>query len=203
MLAEFSVEIGPEDHCLEIPWRSADGSLRYFNLKSQPELLLEITETHDNRELAEFLAAINQPGSQLETVKCDTWLTDELDVEDEIFGVPLKFGAYLDLIFSDPRQRLSFEKHEEFARSLAKLLRKVPDIAAGTELVLRRCYYHRDDKFDLDKSDNGFYLTLYLYGYGDDEDGAKKNWVIGLKLLQNALLQVTAQARSGRGDTKL
>jgi hypothetical protein len=195
MLAEFSVEIGPDDHCLEIPWKSEDGGLRYFDLKNQPELLLDITETHDNRELAEFLAAINQPGSQLETAKCDTWLTDELDVEDEIFGVPLKFGAYVDLIFSDAAQRLSFEKHEEFARTLAKLLRKVPDIAAGAEVVLRRCYYHRDGSFDLDKSDGGFYLTLYLYGYGDDEDGAKKNWVIGLKLLQNAILQIAAQQR--------
>ncbi|MCU1305694.1 MAG: hypothetical protein JWN45_389 [Acidobacteriaceae bacterium] len=195
MQAEFSVEIGPDDHCLEIPWASGDGGLRYFDLKKQPELLLEITETHDNRELAEFLAAVNQPNSQLETAKCDTWLTDELDVEDEIFGVPLKFGSYVDLIFSDTAQRLSFEKHEEFARSLAALLRKAPDFAAAAELVLRRCYYHRSDDFDLDKSDSGFYLTLYLYGYGDDEDGAKKNWLIGLKLLQNALLQVTAQAR--------
>jgi hypothetical protein len=201
MQADFNIELGPDEYCLEIPWASEDGKLRYFNLKLQPELLLEVVETHDNRELAEFLAAINQPNSDVETAKCDTWLTDELDAGDDIFGATWKFGAYVDLLLSDAAQQVSFEKHEDLARSLSKLLSKVPDFAAATEFVIRRCYYHRTENLD-EESEKGYYLTLYIYGYGDDEAGAKKSWVIALKLVQNALLQVTAQARR-QGSSEL
>ncbi|MCU1285886.1 MAG: hypothetical protein JWO13_2236 [Acidobacteriales bacterium] len=193
MQAEFSVELGREDSCLEIPWSSDDGKQRYFDLKQQPELLLEIVETHDNRELAEFLSAINQPTSRLQTAKCDTWLTDELDEEDEIFGTEWKYGAYVDVLFADVSARMAFEAHERFGQTVANLLGKVPDFAASAEVVVRRCYYHRAD--DPEESDSGFYLTLYIYGFGDDETGAKKSWAIGLKLLQNALIQVAAQAK--------
>src|SRR5437868_1151796 len=105
MQADFSVELGRDDSCLEIPWSSPDGNQRYFDLQQQPELLLEIVETHDNRELAEFLSAINQPTSRLQTAKCDTWLTDELDEEDEIFGTEWKYGAYVDVVFADGEAR--------------------------------------------------------------------------------------------------
>lgn len=194
MQAEYNVELGADDHCLELPWTSPDGKLRYFDLRSQPELLLEIKEAHDNRDLAEFLAVLNQSGSMVQTAKCDTWLTSELDAEDEIFGAAWKFGSYVDLFFADRERQLTLPQHEEFAHSLTGLLSKVPDFAAAADFVLRRCYYHRPE-YPADRSDEGYSLTFYLNGYGDDEDEAKKSWSIGLKLVQNAVMQLSARKR--------
>src|SRR4051812_30429352 len=100
MQAEFTVELGRDDDCLEIPWSSPDGALRYYNLKAQPELLLQINETLHNRELGEFLTSINSARSTVESAKCDTWLTDDLSEEDAVFEARWKFGSYIDLIFS-------------------------------------------------------------------------------------------------------
>jgi hypothetical protein len=76
------------------------------------------------------------------------------------------------------------------------LLAKVPDFAAAADFVLRRCYYHRPD-YAPDQSDTGYCLTFYLNGYGDDEASAKKSWAIGLKLVQNAVMQLSARSRPG------
>ena len=191
MQVDFNVELGADDHCLEMPWSSQDGKMHYFDLRVQPELLLEIAEAQDNRELAEFLSVLNQNGSLMQTAKCDTWLTNELDAEDEAFGSPWKFGSYVDLFFTDRARQRDLTAHEEFANTLKTLLGKVPDFAAAADIVLRRCYYHRPE-YSPDRSDDGYCLTFYLNGYGDDEDGAKKSWTIGLKLVQNALMQLSA-----------
>jgi len=194
MQADFSVELGADDHCLEMPWSSPDGQMRFLDLRAKPELLLEVAETHDNQELAEFLTVLNQAGSHVQTAKCDTWLTNELDAEDEIFGALWKFGSYVDFFFVDRARQTKLAEYEEFAATLNAMLQKVPDFAAATDLVLRRCYYHRDD-YPPDKSDDGYCLTFYLNGYGDDEDGAKKSWSIGLKLVQNAVMQMSARRK--------
>jgi hypothetical protein len=130
----------------------------------------------------------------VQTAKCDTWLTNELDAEDEFFGAPWKFGSYVDFLFVDPARQTSLDEYEQFSHSLTTMLQKVPDFAAAADFVLRRCYYHRPE-YPADQSDDGYSLTFYLNGYGDDEDGAKKSWSIGLKLVQNAVLQISARKR--------
>ena len=194
MQIEFNVELAVDDHALELPWSSPDGKQRYFDLRAQPELLLDISETENNRDLAEFLSLLNQPGSAVQTAKCDTWLTSELDIEDEIFGAAWKFGSYVDLFFADRARQTALAEHEEFANTLKGLLAKVPDFAAAADIVLRRCYYHRPE-YSPDHSDDGYCLTFYLNGYGDDEDGARKSWIIGLKLVQNAVMQMSARKK--------
>jgi len=198
MLADFSIELGRDDHALEIPWSSPDGTQRYFNLKRQPELLLDVVETADNRELAEFLVVLNAPQSMVETAKCDTWLTDEIHPEEEVFGAQWKFGAYVDLIFSDLAQRASLPLHEELVQGVNELLKRAPDFAASAEFVVRRCYSHASA--DPEESDDGYCITVYISGFGDEEGDAQKNWVIGLKVVQNALMQALArQKRTAAG----
>ena len=193
MQVDFSIELGPEAPCLELPWSSPDRAQRYLDLKRRPELLLDVVETYKNPELGEFLAVLNGENSPLETAKCDTWLTDELDPEDEVFGATLKFGSYVDLIFEDPTLRGSLQTHEKFARYIAELLARAPEFAAAAEFVVRQCYYHRPD--DEEESEAGYYITVYMYGYGDEEDEAHANWGIGVKVVQNALLQGSIQFR--------
>ena len=69
MDADFSVEMGPDDPVLEMPWASADGSLGYYNLREQPELLEQLEEARRSPELAQFLRHLNGAGGAFETVK--------------------------------------------------------------------------------------------------------------------------------------
>jgi len=193
--ADVSVELGAQDDCLEIPWSSPEGEARYYDLRRRPELLLNVAEAHNNRELGEFLASINSGHSILETAKCDTWLSDKMTEEESIYGAAWKFGSYIDLIFNDLGPRASLERHEELADSTSRLLRRVPEIPAAAELVVRRCYYHDSEAPDPEASDTGFCVTFYLYGYGDDETEARQRWAIALKVVENALLQLSAVQR--------
>ena len=144
MQADFSVELGRDDPALEVPWSSNDPSVRYYDLKGAPELLAQLPEVIAHPPLRAFLARINAPGFPLATVKCDAWLSREIAPEEEIFG-DRKFVSYVDLVFQDEAARCSLEKHEEYARELCRLLAHVPNIAASVEIVIRRCYFYRDN----------------------------------------------------------
>lgn len=187
MLADYSVELGPDDPALELPWSSDAPAVRYYDLKRHPELLSEIPEAAAHAELGAFLGRINEPEFPLETAKCDAWPTQEILPEEEIFNAKHKFVSYVDLVFCDRTARLAFEKHEELAKNLCKLLKHAPEIAASIEFVIRRCYYHEPSSGD---SASGFYITAYVSAFGHSEEEARKQWTIALALVQNALVQV-------------
>ncbi len=206
MLADYAVELGRDDPALEMPWSSEDPAQRYYDLKGHPELLSQVGEAAAHPELAAFLARINVREFPLQTAKCDVWLSREILPEEEIFfsgvflpekGNERKFASYIDLLFSDPAARLSFEKHEALAQGLCRLLKHAPEIAASVEFALRRCYYHAAGPGGPDDSESGFYLTAYVSAFGNSEAEARKQWTIALALLQNALVQV-AKAASRR-----
>lgn len=191
MHVDFSVELGAKDDCLELPWAAPDGSLRYYDLRRQPELLLNIQEAFDNEELGHFLAAINSPASMFETSKCDLWTTRELAEEELIYGAECKCASYIDLVFNEPELRYSFAQHEELARTLSGMLKKVPIISSAAEFAIRRCHYAAAPS----EKQDGFGITFYLSGYGKDESAARGHWNIGLRLVENALLQISAAQR--------
>jgi hypothetical protein len=193
MDAELTVELGAGDPTLAIPWSSGDGRLRYYDLKQQPDLLLYVEESTRFPELAEFLEQINSPGSLLQSAKCDAWYSTELSEPEAIYGAAGKFVSYVDTFFDAEEPRYSFEQHQEFARRLIKLLGRAPQISAAAEFIVRRCYYGSDgDAPDSARPSEGFYFTFYLSGYGDDEADARKRWGIAMKLLGNAILQLSA-----------
>ncbi len=198
MQAEYAIEVGGDAPALELPWASDDGAVRYFDLRTRPELLLEIAEAQRFRELGEFLAIVNSPTSLLGTAKCDVWATHELSEEEAAFGASLKLASYVDLVFAHAG-RTSLPQHEEFARAICGLLSKAPEIPSAAEFVIRRCYFHdaaagaRPGPPRAD-SDDGYCITFYLAGYADDEADARQRWTIGLKLVQNAILQLAPRS---------
>jgi hypothetical protein len=195
MHAEWSVDIGPESECLEVPWRSEDGMQRYYDLREQPELLLYIRETHENRELGELLAAINAPEFFLSTAKCDIWSTDtfqEQNEEERELKLMYKFASYVDVVLSDAVSRYTFNSHENFVKTLCELFGHVPEFAARAECVIRRCFFHTDAAKD--GSEDGYAVSIYLSGFGNDDLSARKSWVIAMKLLENALRQMNVRA---------
>jgi hypothetical protein len=193
--ADFSVELGPEEDVMELPWSAGDATgPRYYDLKRQPELLLDVQEAFENRELGEFLAAINSRNSILESSKCDVWSSRELNEEEQIYQAQCKFASYVDLVFSESAPRRSFGENEKLAKEICTLLKRAPEISAAAEFVVRRCYYRVQAENEAEHSE-GFGITFYLSGYGDDEQEARRRWVIGLKLVENALLQLSAMHR--------
>jgi hypothetical protein len=187
MDADFSVELGREDPVLDFPWRDPAGRVAYVDLRRHPELMPLIAEAREFPELGEFLRALNSPLSLLQTAKCDAWATTELSAEEEVYDCPHKFACYVDVVFSDLDARLSLSDHQQLARKLVELLGRAPEIPAAAEVCVRRCYFEWDGGVR-----EGCYFTLYASGYGDDGASARQNWGVGLKLMANAIMQLSA-----------
>jgi hypothetical protein len=185
--ADFAIELGADDETLEIPWAAETGSPCYYDLKRHPELLPDLEEAGRVPELGEFLSKVNSPASPLETAKCDAWLSTDINPEEEIFEGTHKFCSYVDLFFSSEPKRFSLPEHENLAKRLIQLLQRAPEIAAAAELLIRRAYF-TDEKGIRD----GFYITFYLFGYGNDEIQSSQRWAIGLKVVYNAIRQLSA-----------
>ena len=164
------MELGADDETLEFPWAAdADGHC-YSDLKRHPELLAQVEEAQRVPELGEFLTAMNAASSILETAKCDAWASSEISAEEEIFEAASKFGSYVDLLCSAKELRFSFPAHEQLVQRLTQLLKRVPEIPAAAEFLIRRCYFHQGTE-----TRDGFYITFYLFGYADGTPVQKSN----------------------------
>ena len=191
MEADFSIELGQDDPVLDFPWADPAGKLAYSDLKRQPELIAKVEEAEEYPELAGFLRSVNSTCSVVESAKCDVWETTELSVEEEIFNASHKFASYVDLVFSEVERRRSLPRHEEFAKNLTKLLRRVPEMGAAVEVSIRRCFFKVAGAEEVRE---GCYFTLYVSGYGNDVVLARRNWGIAMRLVGNAIAQLSASA---------
>jgi hypothetical protein len=191
MDADFSIELGREDPVLDFPWSDPSGRLAYVDLKRRPELMAEVEEAASFPELGEFLLVLNSARSMVETAKCDAWATTDLSAEEEIYDASHKFASYVDVAFSSDTHRSSgdrsFAIHEQFAGKLVELLRRAPEAPSAAEVCVRRCYFQEGGAVR-----DGFYFTLYMSGYGKDDADARENWGTGLKLMEKAILQLSA-----------
>ncbi len=193
MDADWSVELADDDPALEFPWSSPDGSQRYIDLHRHPGRLLEIPEATHFPELGEFLRAINQPRSPWLTAKCDIWLDEELGEAETIYEASIKQCSYVDLVACDNAARSSFERHEQWVRSMARALSSDDAVPVACEFVVRRCWFHREATplhaaTPEDESPvPGFYVTFYLSGYGTDEGEARAQWAEGLRRVTGVL----------------
>jgi len=197
MDADFSIELGREDPVLDFPWKDPAGKLAYIDLKRRPELMACVEEAEKFPELGEFLRAMNSGRSMVETAKCDAWVTTELSAEEEVYNGSHKSASYVDVVFSNIDARLSslrpsslrqsLSAHEQFARKLVELLRRAPETPSAAEVCVRRCYFAEEGGVR-----EGFYCTLYVSGYGNDGASARQNWAVGLKLMGNAIVQLSA-----------
>ena len=182
---------------MDFPWTDPSGKLAYVDLKRLPELIAQIEEAQTFPELQEFLRTLNSPRCMVETAKCDAWATTELSAEEEVYNASHKSASYVDVVFSNIDARLSslrqsslrqsLSAHEQFARKLVELLRRAPETPSAAEVCVRRCYFAEEGGVR-----EGFYCTLYVSGYGNDGASARQNWAVGLKLMGNAIVQLSA-----------
>jgi hypothetical protein len=183
----YSVELGADDAALDLPWDDPDDRVHYFDTQSDPALVTEIPEAKDNPELQRFLLRANSPPSAFVSAKCDVWITDDLEgdqleYEHIVFKATMKFGGYVDLVFTDER-RYDFSAHESFAREFAKRVRMADDIAATSELIVRRLHERRPSVARHD----AFYFTLYVFGFGSQDGEAQGQWAHAMNIVGDAL----------------
>jgi hypothetical protein len=210
MYVDWSVELGADDPVLDFPWVLGEesrgeetrgekaihyeiasetplpgkaGTLRYYDLRADPSLVDHLPEAQSSSELRKFLLRMNAAGFPLQSAKCDHWFTREISEEEEIFGAPCKFASYVDLLFTAEESQLSFADHEDYAARLCDLLKGAPEMPASAEIMVRRCFYANHPDHD------GYYLTVYVSGFGETEAQSRQRWSIALTLVQHALVQ--------------
>jgi hypothetical protein len=190
MDADFSIELSADDPVLDLPWTDPAGKLAYLDLKRHPEMIEQIEEAEHFPGLKEFLRTLNSSHSLFETAKCDAWGTTELTPEEEFYDASHKHASYVDIVFSETDTRLSLPRHERFVKKLVELLRRAPEIPASAEACVRRCFIS-ETFAENNAVQEGLYVTLYVSGYGNDEATARRNWEVGLKLVGNAVVQLS------------
>jgi hypothetical protein len=185
---ELTVELGADDPTLAVPWTDPEGRFEYFDLRREPAAIDRIEEALAFPGLRDFLNSVNSASSNVQSAKCDAWFSEEITEEEKIFGAECKFGSYVDLTFHQKPPQTSFPMHEAFANRLVELLKRAPEMPASVEVIIRRAHY--EDAPNAVRQ--GYYFTLYVFGFGDDEDEARKAWGIALRLVGHAILQMSA-----------
>jgi len=193
MQAELTVELGPDDPTLALPWSDPEGRFHYYDLRQHPEQIKNIEEANTFPDLRDFLASVNAAPSNLQSAKCDAWFSEELSEEEAIFGAKCKFGSYVDVAFHQRQPQASFPIHEAFAGRLIELLKRAPELPAAVEVMIRRAHFESP----AEGVREGYYFTVYVFGYGDDEQEARQAWGIAQRLVGHAILQMS----TGRGIT--
>src|SRR5271165_4448473 len=104
MDADWSVELGADDAALEFPWSSPDGH-GFIDLSKDMDGLDKITEAMQHPAMRSFLIGLNGGMSPWLSVKCDTWMDQEVTEQMGQFAGRWRRGSYVDLIRRDDSQR--------------------------------------------------------------------------------------------------
>ena len=192
MDADWSVELGADDPTLDFPWSAPDDSQHFVDLSQRIAAVTSLPEVSQYPEMAEILIALNGELSPWLTAKCDVWIDDEMGEAEQVYDAELKVCSYIDLVRRTESERFSFEQHEKWVKSAALALQTAEmDDLIAYEFIVRRCWYHSESRRD-DESEPGFYITLYVSGYGYDEPVARAMWAKGLTLVSGILVGLRA-----------
>ncbi len=205
MDADYSVELGPTAPALELPWQDPEGRLHYVELRSNPGSLAHnlalinvarIPEARQFPALGRFLIAVNSPGSDWQSAKCDVW-PDETDVAENLYNRGFEQSCYVDIVLAGRAAalRCSLETHQRLARELAQSLEANVALEATADIVVRRCYFHHGNA---EESDAGYCMTLFLSAYGSSPAEAAECWERAMDFAAGCVLQL----RSHEGCAK-
>jgi hypothetical protein len=183
MLAEFEVEIGADAPLLVVPWQDDTGALTFIDLRENPALVDDISESRD-AAMRNALLALNSGDSPFMTGKCDLWTTQDLYDEEAIFECGWKHASYIDLLWHDPKWRSDYEICERTMRDWVRHLRLLSAEDASVSIILRVCEIWREP---------GFYWTIYVNGYGDTGSNARDAWSHAIASLLRVVLENSRQ----------
>ena len=181
MLCESSVECGPDDPVVVVPWTNEDGTLRFIDLREDPYDVDHIPEAELHPPLMQALRALNATRSPVFTAKCDAWIMDsdelaatQLALDLTPADTPHGFLSYIDLIFRERTLFVSLPRQQQRLDRLTRLLEPLDHAYALAECVLRPAL------LDLAGPQEGFAITLYLKALGIDAPHAYEHWSLAL-----------------------
>ena len=193
MQADWSVECGPDDPVVVLPWQSEDGSLRYVDLRLAPSGVEEILEAKQYPPLAAALRRWNAAGSPVFTAKCDVWSypADLFDAED-FPGFEFAQGSYIDLVRTDMDIYRNFVACEQQLRVWTSTARAIALEQCRCEWTLRSALIFPPEAAVAPVPPSaamaGFATTLYVWGYGSSPEEAGSAWANALEALIEPLL---------------
>jgi len=167
MDTNWSVEAAEDDPVVVIPWSDDDGVVRFIDPRTHPNLLDQLPEAITWPEIRSALKTINAETSAVWSAKCDAWVLSNGDKMLDFGTVLHGFGAYFDVIPHDLEHFSSLSRQTAAIEKLASKARKLPPEDARTDLILRPALL-------MNKA--GYAATVYVYGYGNEEQTARENW---------------------------
>jgi hypothetical protein len=178
MDAEWSVAAGDDDPVVVTPWCEEAGALEYIDVRQDPALVERIAEARAWPEMRSALLRLNEDGSQVWTAKCDAWILSEEEKQLDFGVVSSGFGAYFDAIARDLSVFVSLDAQMSAARKLTAIAMELAPKDARAEFVLRPARWHEQE---------GYALTVYVYGYGEGEEAARSQWSEALRNIADAV----------------
>ena len=177
MIADWTVEVGPDSPTIDVPWPG------WVDLRSHPELAAGLPEAALYPELLPLLHR-----AALLTSKVDVFAVARDEVDPELVeGEPDEatthgLGSYLDCLGG----LLPFDAAERTARAAVARLRTVPFPRAVVEIVIRPARLYDGETFG---------WTLYAIGFGPSAHEARRRWSDAARAALDALEQ------AGRANT--
>lgn len=190
MLSEWTAECSHDAPTLIVPWSEnqsdPDSGSRFFDLRTNPYDIAEISEVEHNPTLARALRSLNATRSPFLTAKCDTWTlpgsehTEALEAlrleliladEDALYG----FASYIDLLW---RERSVFASAHQQQDRLDRIMRRAQRLQhpeAALQCVLRPAL------LDLSGPLEGFAFTLYVTALGPEPEIARRRWELAME----------------------
>ena len=201
MEADDAVELGPEAPALEVPWQDPEGRWNYVDLRggagaTGPDWdrnlkrgIDRIPETRQFPPLRRFLLEVNSPPSVWQTAKCGV-LPEKAVGSENPYNAAFAHNSYIDVVLAEDfaQRRSELELHRQLAKELATLLSAHESLEAQSEIVVRRCYFHKSASPE--ESDAGYCLTLFLAGYGESAAKAAESLKIALEMAGESLLKL-------------
>jgi hypothetical protein len=167
MDTNWSVEAAEDDPVIVIPWSDAEGVVRFIDPRTHPDLLHQLPEAIAWPEIRSALQVLNAETSSVWTAKCDAWMLSNGEKMLDFGTVLHGFGSYFDVIPHDLEHFSSLPRQTAVVQKLASEARKLPPEDARVDFILRPASL-------MEKA--GYAATVYVYGYGDEEQTARENW---------------------------
>jgi hypothetical protein len=176
------VPYGPEDH------PDGDRNHGFIDLRDRPDLVAQIPEAQKSEGLAEFLRAINEPGSPLMSIGCECGL---FKVESPQEGGPTEYvGGYIDLTFRDPFRNRDAEALVDLAVKIWRRVQMTNEHHAQYAFIVERLV----DFFGMP---GRYSLMVKPVGYGRSPEQAWRAFSYAASALGAAVRGLPRKARRG------
>jgi len=200
MLADWSAECSADDPHLVVPWHDPNSSAHFINLRIEPYDIAEIHEAELYPALGRALRALNSTRSPFLTAKCDTWplapanpASDDpglqaealeslrLELNLDIDHARCGFASYIDLIWRERAIFASAHHQQDRLDRITRRAQKLQHPQAALECILRPAM------LDFDTPLEGFAVSLYVTGVGEDNSAAIQHWAAALEAIVHLL----------------